>query len=95
MIRIDLNSATPLEEQIAAAIRQALAKGDVRPGADLPSVRQLSADLGVHWNTVARAYRKLSDEGILTVRRGRGAVARVEAPAASSKARVYGCRGFL
>jgi GntR family transcriptional regulator len=87
MIRIDLNSSVPLEEQITAGIRQALARGDVGPGEDLPSVRQLASDLGVHWNTVARAYRKLSDEKVLTVRRGRGAVVRSDAPVASGAAR--------
>ena len=74
-IRIDLEDARPLEDQIAAALRQSLAQGGVAPGAELPSVRQLAADLGVHWNTVARAYRRLADEGLLSVRRGRGAVA--------------------
>jgi DNA-binding transcriptional regulator YhcF (GntR family) len=39
-------------------------------------VRQLAGDLGVHWNTVARAYRRLADEGLLIVRRGKGVVAR-------------------
>ena len=74
-IRIDLDDQRPLEDQIAAGLRQALAQGGFAPGADLPSVRQLAADLGVHWNTVARAYRRLADEGLLAVRRGRGAVA--------------------
>ena len=76
MIRIELNDARPLEDQIAVGLRQAIAQGSVGPGEDLPSVRQLAGDLGVHWNTVARAYRKLADEGLLTVRRGRGAVTR-------------------
>lgn len=76
MIRIDVNDAKPLEDQIVAAIRQALAQGGVGPGEDLPSVRQLAGDLGVHWNTVARAYRRLASDGLLTVRRGRGVVTR-------------------
>jgi GntR family transcriptional regulator len=76
VLRIDLNDAKPLEDQIAAGLRQAIAQGSVAPGEDLPSVRQLAGDLGVHWNTVARAYRRLADEGLLTVRRGRGAVTR-------------------
>jgi GntR family transcriptional regulator len=76
MIRIDLNKPQPLEEQITGALRQALAQGTLAPGDDLPPVRQLAGDLGVHWNTVARAYRRLADEGLVTVRRGRGAVAR-------------------
>jgi DNA-binding transcriptional regulator YhcF (GntR family) len=39
----------------------------------LPPVRQLAADLGVHFNTVAEAYRLLAEEGWLQLRRGRGA----------------------
>ena len=76
MIRIDIDDPRPLEDQIAGRLRQAIAEGSVGPGEDLPSVRQLAGDLGVHWNTVARAYRRLADEGLLTVRRGRGAVTR-------------------
>jgi DNA-binding transcriptional regulator YhcF (GntR family) len=74
VLRIDLNDPRPLEDQIAVGLRQAIAQRSVGPGEDLPSVRQLAGDLGVHWNTVARAYRRLADEGLLTVRRGRGAV---------------------
>lgn len=76
MIRIDLDDPKPLEEQIVAALRQALARGTLVAGDELPSVRQVAGDLGVHWNTVARAYRRLADEGLLVVRRGRGALVR-------------------
>jgi DNA-binding transcriptional regulator YhcF (GntR family) len=79
MIRIDVAAPKPLEEQIACELRRALAQGQLPPGAELPSVRQLAGDLGVHWNTVARAYRRLADEGLLVVRRGRGVAVR-EAP---------------
>jgi len=79
VIRIDLDNPRPIEDQIAGCLRQAIAEGSVGPGEDLPSVRQLAGDLGVHWNTVARAYRQLADEGLLTVRRGRGAVTRDQA----------------
>ena len=54
------------------ALRDAIARGEAGPDSLLPSVRQLAADLGIHWNTVARAYRRLRDEGLLSVRRGRG-----------------------
>jgi DNA-binding transcriptional regulator YhcF (GntR family) len=74
MIRIDLDSPQPLEDQIVLGLRQAVAQGMIEPGAALPSVRQLAGDLGVHWNTVARAYRRLAEEGVLIVRRGRGAI---------------------
>jgi DNA-binding transcriptional regulator YhcF (GntR family) len=76
VIRIDVSSPKPLEEQIILALRQAVAQGGLAAGEELPSVRQLAGDLGVHWNTVARAYRRLADEGLLVVRRGRGAVVR-------------------
>ncbi|HET9372861.1 MAG TPA: GntR family transcriptional regulator, partial [Vicinamibacterales bacterium] len=76
MIRIELDSPKPLEEQILIGLRQALAQGDVAAGEELPSVRQLAGDLGVHWNTVARAYRRLAADGLIVVRRGRGAVVR-------------------
>jgi GntR family transcriptional regulator len=85
MIRIDVASAKPLEEQIVLGLRQALAQGTVKPGAELPSARQLAGDLGVHWNTVARAYRRLADQGLIVVRRGRGAVVR-DARRAKTKA---------
>lgn len=78
MLRIDLDSPKPLEEQIVLGIRQAVAQGALEVGTELPSVRQLAGDLGVHWNTVARAYRRLAVEGVLLVRRGRGAVVTAE-----------------
>jgi GntR family transcriptional regulator len=76
MIRIDINSSKPLEEQIAGALKQTLAQGTMGPGDELPSVRQLAGDLGVHFNTVARAYQRLANEDLITVRRGRSAVIR-------------------
>lgn len=75
MIQIDVTSPRPLEEQIASGLRLALANGTIRPGEELPPIRQLAGDLGVHWNTVARAYRRLGDEGLLRVHHGRNAVA--------------------
>jgi GntR family transcriptional regulator len=83
VIRIDLDDPRPLEEQLVAALRFAIARGEVAPGEDLPSARQLAADLGVHWNTVSRAYRTLQAEGLVAVRQGRRAtVARREAGSA-------------
>ena len=76
MIAINLESSVPLEEQIRQQIREAIARGEVRAGDSLPSVRQLAGDLGIHWNTVARAYRRLRDEGLLVVGRGRGVTVR-------------------
>jgi GntR family transcriptional regulator len=48
--------------------------GSLPPGHQLPPVRQLALDLGVHFNTVAEAYRILADEGWLDLKRRRGAI---------------------
>jgi GntR family transcriptional regulator len=74
IIRIDLSSPTPAYRQIADAIRAQLASHDLKPGQQLPTVRQLAIDLAVHHNTVAEAYRILSEEGWLDLRRRRGAI---------------------
>lgn len=64
----------PIYQQIADGIKQLIARGDLREGMTLPSVRQVAGDLGVNLNTVAAAYRQLQDEGFATVRHGAGAV---------------------
>jgi GntR family transcriptional regulator len=88
IIRIDLSSPTPAYRQIADAIRALLVNRALKPGARLPTVRQLAIDLAVHHNTVAEAYRLLSDEGWLDLRRGRGAIVIQRAtPNASAKER--------
>ena len=72
-IRIDLNSQIPAYRQIVDAIRVLLVDGALPPGSDLPSVRRLAMELGVHFNTVGEAYRALAEEGWLDLRHGRGA----------------------
>jgi len=76
MITIDLESAIPIVEQVHAEIRQAIAAGLLQPGDSLPTVRQLAQDLGINLNTVARAYRLLESDGLVTSIRGRGSVVR-------------------
>jgi GntR family transcriptional regulator len=72
-IRIDLSLPTPAYRQIVDGIRVLLVEGAIPPGSDLPSVRRLAIELGVHFNTVGEAYRQLADEGWLDLRHGRGA----------------------
>jgi GntR family transcriptional regulator len=74
VISINLEDARPLEEQVIAALRLAIVRGEIHTGDALPSARQLGGDLGIHWNTVARAYRRLNHEGLIAVRHGRKAV---------------------
>lgn len=72
LLTLDLNDPRPLHEQVAAAIRRAIAAGDVAPGDRLPPARDLADALGVNANTVLRSLRELRDEGLLEFRRGRG-----------------------
>jgi DNA-binding transcriptional regulator YhcF (GntR family) len=80
VLQIDLASPLPASEQIVRGLRVTLLAGCFRPGDQLPSVRQLALDLGVHHNTVAGAYRQLAEEGWLELQRGRGAMV-IERPA--------------
>ncbi|MBI5116433.1 GntR family transcriptional regulator [Candidatus Poribacteria bacterium] len=73
-ISIDLADTTkPVYQQIADAIRVWLVRGELKRGEQLPTVRELAAELGVHHNTVAESYRRLAAEGWLELRRRHGA----------------------
>jgi DNA-binding transcriptional regulator YhcF (GntR family) len=73
-IEIHDDSPLPIYRQIADALRHHLVAARLKPGDLLPPVRQLALDLGVHFNTVAQAYRILADEGWLDLKRRRGAL---------------------
>lgn len=81
VLEIDVSSPVPLHEQVAGAIRRAIAEGEAVPGERLPPARDLAAVLGVNANTVFRALRTLRDEGLLEFRRGRGVTVTGAAPA--------------
>lgn len=79
-VDLDPDSGEAVYAQIASAIRGAIATGRLRAGAALPTVRSVASDLGVNLNTVARAYRRLENEGFVEIL-GRAGV-RVASPAA-------------
>jgi GntR family transcriptional regulator len=82
-LEIDPSSPVPLHEQVAAAIRRAIADGEALPGERLPPARDLATVLGVNANTVFRALRTLRDEGLVEFRRGRGVTVSGTAPGRS------------
>ncbi|MFF9493481.1 GntR family transcriptional regulator [Streptomyces flaveolus] len=79
LLSLDKTDTRPLHEQVAGAVRRAIAEGECGPGDRLPSARDLSEALDVNVNTVLRALRGLRDEGLLEFRRGRGVTVAPEA----------------
>ncbi|MFT3661709.1 MAG: GntR family transcriptional regulator [Gordonia sp. (in: high G+C Gram-positive bacteria)] len=74
LFRLRPDSAGPIFAQLADAVRAELCAGRLHPGDKLPPAREVAAGLHVNVHTVLRAYQDLRDEGLLELRRGRGAV---------------------
>ena len=72
MFAINPTDPAPIWRQIEEGVRRLIALGALSPGAAVPSVRDLARDLRVNPNTVARAYQRLTEGGVLTVKRGEG-----------------------
>lgn len=73
-ITIDEQDGRPMYRQVVDGIKELIARGELAAGSGLPPVRQVAADLGVNLNTIAFAYRKLQQEGLIRIRHGSGAV---------------------
>lgn len=71
-IQIDFRSSRPIYLQIVDQVQRMIASGDLQEGDQLPTVRQLAAELRVNFNTVARAYRILDEAGLISTQHGRG-----------------------
>ena len=69
---LDLQSGVPIYRQIIDQVRGGVARGALGAGDQLPTVRQLSVDLAINPNTVARAYRELELGGLVETHQGTG-----------------------
>ncbi len=72
VLHVDPKNAAPIWRQIEDGVRRLAASGNLQPDEAVPSVRELAKELRVNPATVAKAYQRLSDAGILIVRRGEG-----------------------
>jgi len=72
LLEIDPRDATPIWHQIEEGIRRLVASAALAPGQAVPSVRELARELMINPATVAKAYQRLCDAGVLAVRRGEG-----------------------
>jgi GntR family transcriptional regulator len=71
-LEIDPADAAPIWRQIEERVRRLVTAGALEPGAPVPSVRELARALRVNPATVAKAYQRLTDAGVLKVQRGEG-----------------------
>lgn len=73
-IIVSLSDPRPLYLQVMEQIKRRVAVGDLAPGTELPSIRQLAADLNISVITIKRAYLELEREGVIFTRQGKGSV---------------------
>jgi GntR family transcriptional regulator len=71
-LSLDFRGKTPIVVQIGRQVTALVDRGRLRPGDQLPTVRALASELGVNFNTVARAYRRLDAAGVISTQHGRG-----------------------
>src|SRR3954470_7539985 len=72
IVAIDSRDPTPIYAQLERGLRASIATGRLRPGDQLPTVRQLAVDLQVNANTIARVYAELERAGVIETKRGVG-----------------------
>lgn len=70
--QLDIRSDSPIYVQIVDQVKGQIASGALKPGDQLPTVRALATELRINFNTVARAYRILDEERIISTQQGRG-----------------------
>lgn len=80
-LRIDTADPRPLWRQVEEELAARIASGALAPGAAVPSVRELAQELRINPGTVARAFQRLVDQGVLETRRGDGTYVAAAPPA--------------
>lgn len=73
-ITISLGDPRPLYLQVIEQVKRRVAVGDLPPGSELPSIRELAAGLKVSVITIKRAYLELERDGVIVTRQGKGSV---------------------
>jgi len=86
-LQIDPSDPSPIWSQIEEGVRRLVASRAWRPGAPVPSVRDLAKELRINPATVAKAYQRLADAGVLEVRRGDGTYVASSPPSLSRSER--------
>lgn len=76
--KLDLKSGIPIYVQLKKEITYAIATGQLKPGEQLPTVRQLAVDMKVNVNTISRVYSELEKEGILATKQGKGTFVNIQ-----------------
>jgi len=71
-LHVDPSDSTPIWSQIEEGVRRLVASGALAAGAAVPSVRDLARELSINPATVAKAYQRLAEAGVLVVKRGDG-----------------------
>ncbi len=72
IIQINPSNGVPIFLQLVQQVKYKVATGTMKPGDQLPSVRQLANDLRINPNTVAKSYTELEREGVIVTKRGAG-----------------------
>lgn len=85
--RVNPSSSEPVYAQIVRQAREAVARGDLRPGEQLPTVRELAVDLVINPNTIAAAYREMERAGLVVTQRGRGTFVADRQPVSAAERR--------
>lgn len=85
LLYIQFDSETPIYQQIKNQIIRAIALGELKLGEDMPSVRQLAADIGINFHTVNKVYNQLKQEGWVVIHRKSGVMINPDLKAEKTK----------